>query len=165
MIVSIAGANRDPAVFPDPDRFDVRRENAKLHAAFAGGPHVCIGMHLARLEAAGGRGRDARAAAGAGARGRPRRARARVPQAATRCGCAGRPRRSARLRACSSSGSSSSPSASSSWSSSSVLTRRQTAAAGLGDEAPRPPASIALRRTALFEIVAGVIFLVIGLVS
>ena len=51
VIVSIAGANRDPAVFPDPDRFVVRRENAKLHAAFAGGPHVCIGMHLARLEA------------------------------------------------------------------------------------------------------------------
>jgi cytochrome P450 len=49
--VSIAGANRDPAVFPDPDRFEVRRENAKLHAAFAHGPHVCIGMHLARLEA------------------------------------------------------------------------------------------------------------------
>jgi len=51
VIVSIAGANRDPTVFPDPDRFDVRRANAKLHAAFAHGPHVCIGMHLARLEA------------------------------------------------------------------------------------------------------------------
>ena len=50
-MVSIAGANRDPSVFPDPDRFDVRRPNAKLHAAFAHGPHVCIGMHLARLEA------------------------------------------------------------------------------------------------------------------
>jgi cytochrome P450 len=49
--ISIAGANRDPAVFPDPDRYDVRRENAKLHVAFAQGPHVCIGMHLARLEA------------------------------------------------------------------------------------------------------------------
>jgi cytochrome P450 len=49
--ISIAGANRDPAVFPDPDRFDVRRENAHRHAAFAHGPHVCIGMHLARLEA------------------------------------------------------------------------------------------------------------------
>jgi cytochrome P450 len=51
VIVSIAGANRDPAVFPDPDTYDVRRGNAKLHAAFAAGPHVCIGMHLARLEA------------------------------------------------------------------------------------------------------------------
>jgi cytochrome P450 len=49
--VSIAGANRDPATFPDPDRFDVRRENAPRHLAFAHGPHVCIGMHLARLEA------------------------------------------------------------------------------------------------------------------
>jgi cytochrome P450 len=49
--ISIAGANRDPAVFPDPDRFDVRRENARQHLAFAVGPHVCIGMHLARLEA------------------------------------------------------------------------------------------------------------------
>jgi cytochrome P450 len=49
--VSIAGANRDPAVFPDPDRFDVRRSNASRHLAFARGPHVCIGMHLARLEA------------------------------------------------------------------------------------------------------------------
>ena len=51
VIVSIAAANRDPAVFADPDRFDLRRENAKLHLAFAHGPHVCIGMHLARLEA------------------------------------------------------------------------------------------------------------------
>jgi cytochrome P450 len=49
--VSIAAANRDPAVFDEPDRFDVRRPNAKLHLAFAHGPHVCIGMHLARLEA------------------------------------------------------------------------------------------------------------------
>ena len=49
--VSIAAANRDPAEFPDPDRFDVRRDNARLHLAFAHGPHVCIAMHLARLEA------------------------------------------------------------------------------------------------------------------
>ena len=49
--ISIAGANRDPDVFHDPDRFDVRRENARLQVAFAHGPHVCIGMHLARLEA------------------------------------------------------------------------------------------------------------------
>jgi cytochrome P450 len=49
--VSIAAANRDPAFHPDPDRFDVHRENARHHVAFAHGPHVCIGMHLARLEA------------------------------------------------------------------------------------------------------------------
>jgi cytochrome P450 len=49
--ISIAGANRDPDAFPDPDRFDVLRDNAGRHLAFAGGPHVCIGMHLARLEA------------------------------------------------------------------------------------------------------------------
>ncbi|MBA3305973.1 MAG: cytochrome P450 [Thermoleophilaceae bacterium] len=50
VIISIAGANRDPDFFPDPDRFDVRRENARHQIAFAHGPHVCIGMHLARLE-------------------------------------------------------------------------------------------------------------------
>jgi len=49
--VSVAAANRDPDAFADPDRFDVRRENARQHLAFARGPHVCIGMHLARLEA------------------------------------------------------------------------------------------------------------------
>ncbi len=49
--ISIAGANRDPETFPDPDRFDVARDNARLQIAFAHGPHVCIGMHLARLEA------------------------------------------------------------------------------------------------------------------
>jgi cytochrome P450 len=49
--VSVAAANRDPATFRDPDRFDVLRENARQHLAFARGPHVCIGMHLARLEA------------------------------------------------------------------------------------------------------------------
>ena len=48
--VSLAGANRDPAVFDDPDRFDVRRRNANRHLSFAQGPHVCLGMHLARLE-------------------------------------------------------------------------------------------------------------------
>ena len=49
--ISLAGANRDPAVFPDPDRFDLTRDNTRLHVTFAQGPHVCIGMHLARLEA------------------------------------------------------------------------------------------------------------------
>ena len=49
--ISITAANRDPAVFPEPDRFDPGRENAGRHLAFAAGPHVCVGMHLARLEA------------------------------------------------------------------------------------------------------------------
>jgi len=49
--VSLAGAGRDPAVFPDPDTFDVRRPNARLNLAFAHGPHFCLGAHLARLEA------------------------------------------------------------------------------------------------------------------
>jgi cytochrome P450 len=49
--VSITGANRDPAVFPAPDRFDLRRPNAARHLAFAHGPHFCLGAHLARLEA------------------------------------------------------------------------------------------------------------------
>ncbi|MGW7418679.1 cytochrome P450 [Streptomyces sp. NPDC054813] len=48
--VSLTGANRDPAVFPDPDRFDIRRGNARLQLAFAHGPHHCLAAHLARLE-------------------------------------------------------------------------------------------------------------------
>jgi cytochrome P450 len=52
VVVSLAGAGRDPTEFPDPDRFDLRRPNARRHLAFAAGPHVCIGMDLARLEAA-----------------------------------------------------------------------------------------------------------------
>lgn len=49
--VSIAGANRDPAVFPDPDTFDPRRANVRSQLSFAKGPHVCVAMDLARLEA------------------------------------------------------------------------------------------------------------------
>jgi cytochrome P450 len=49
--VSITAAGRDPAVFADPDRLDLDRERPRRHLAFAQGPHVCIGVHLARLEA------------------------------------------------------------------------------------------------------------------
>lgn len=48
--VSLAGAGRDPSVFENPDDFDVRRSNARRHLAFASGPHICLGMHLTRLE-------------------------------------------------------------------------------------------------------------------
>jgi cytochrome P450 len=49
--VSLAGANRDPAFFDEPDAFDVRRANAGQHLSFARGPHFCIGAQLASLEA------------------------------------------------------------------------------------------------------------------
>lgn len=52
IILSLAGANRDPAVFPEPDRFDIDRENAKDHLAFSSGIHVCLGASLARMEGA-----------------------------------------------------------------------------------------------------------------
>jgi len=52
IVVMYASANRDAAVFPDPDRFDVRRENAKSNLAFGRGEHFCIGVALARKEAA-----------------------------------------------------------------------------------------------------------------
>ncbi len=49
--ISLAGANRDPVIFDDPDRFDPLRTTLRSHVAFAQGPHVCLGLHLARLEA------------------------------------------------------------------------------------------------------------------
>ncbi|MCE7982240.1 MAG: cytochrome P450 [Caldilinea sp. CFX5] len=49
--VSLTAANRDPATFADPDRFDPWRPNLRSHVTFAQGPHVCLGLHLARLEA------------------------------------------------------------------------------------------------------------------
>jgi len=49
--VSITAINRDPAIYPDPDRFDPGRPRRPRHLAFAQGPHVCLGVHLARLEA------------------------------------------------------------------------------------------------------------------
>ena len=47
--IGIGAANRDPAEFPDPDRLDIAREPNR-HLAFGSGPHVCVGLNVARLE-------------------------------------------------------------------------------------------------------------------
>ena len=43
-------ANRDAKVFPEPDNFDIERQHNR-HLAFGFGKHLCVGAHLARLEA------------------------------------------------------------------------------------------------------------------
>ena len=50
VIIHLAGANRDPAVFEDPHRFDIERDNAGRHLSFSGGRHFCLGAALARAE-------------------------------------------------------------------------------------------------------------------
>lgn len=49
LMLVFASANRDPLHFADPDRFDVQRTN-RDHLGFGLGVHMCVGMHLARLE-------------------------------------------------------------------------------------------------------------------
>jgi cytochrome P450 len=50
VIMYYGAANRDPAMFADPDRFDIRRANAEKNIAFGHGPHICIGRMTAQLQ-------------------------------------------------------------------------------------------------------------------
>ncbi|MET0899466.1 MAG: cytochrome P450 [Mycobacterium sp.] len=50
VVLCLAATNRDPAVFADPHRFDVTRDNAGRHLSFSGGRHFCLGAALARAE-------------------------------------------------------------------------------------------------------------------
>lgn len=50
VFMSLAAANRDPEVFEAPQAFDITKKRAS-HIAFGGGPHICIGAPLARIEA------------------------------------------------------------------------------------------------------------------
>jgi cytochrome P450 len=49
-IVNAAAANRDPAVYDDPDRLDITRDGPAAMLTFGGGVHYCLGSHLARAE-------------------------------------------------------------------------------------------------------------------
>ena len=50
VLLSHLSANRDEDVFPEANRFDIKRKNAADHLAFGLGVHFCLGVHLARME-------------------------------------------------------------------------------------------------------------------
>lgn len=49
VMIFLPGADLDAREFPEPEKFDMNREN-KVHIAFGAGPHRCLGSHLARVE-------------------------------------------------------------------------------------------------------------------
>jgi cytochrome P450 len=51
VVTLLGAANRDPSAFPDPNTFDIHREQTADHLAFSSGIHYCVGQPLARLEA------------------------------------------------------------------------------------------------------------------
>ena len=52
VVVNTFAANRDPAIYDDPDRVDITREGAPAILTFGGGVHYCLGANLARREIA-----------------------------------------------------------------------------------------------------------------
>jgi cytochrome P450 len=50
VVMYYPAANRDPAKFPMPNQFDIRRSNAKEHLSFGHGPHVCLGQRVANMQ-------------------------------------------------------------------------------------------------------------------
>ena len=52
VVVNTAAANRDPAIYADPDRVDITREGSPAILTFGGGVHYCLGANLARREIA-----------------------------------------------------------------------------------------------------------------
>ena len=50
VLANTAAANRDPAIYDDPDRLDITRQGAAPMLTFGGGVHYCLGAHLARIE-------------------------------------------------------------------------------------------------------------------
>lgn len=50
LVLWYPAANRDPSVFPDPDRFDMMRDNFDKHLAFGHGPHKCLGQRIAQMQ-------------------------------------------------------------------------------------------------------------------